>query len=308
MVSPPLFAAASSTPGSGYLYELLRTLGASTGTARHVQDLALRPITILLLVVAAAVLSHLGSLVIRRFVSGLHRRASRRPDSRRLESVSSRLDMVGRAAANLFRVVVWVIALLAVLGVLGIDLAPFVAGATVIGATIGFGAQSLVKDFLSGFLLLAEDQYRIGDAIDTASANGVVEEMTLRVTRLRGDDGTTWYVPNGDIRTLGNTSRRSASSSLDVVVPVGAPLERTCQVIAEAARSAVAAPSVQSFCTRPPEVLGVEAADLASLTIRVALHTRPGRAEPVARAVRGSVMSRLVAEEILTPAAPASGG
>jgi small-conductance mechanosensitive channel len=325
-----LLAATGSQATSGYLYELLRALGVSPGAAGHAQDLLLRPLTIVLIVVVAAVVAHFGSSIIRRSLHSLRARAEARSEARaearaaaatrqppgsegtgepyspagrepaRLTTVMSRIDMFGRIAANIWRVVVWVIAVLSILGVLGIDLAPFVAGATIIGATIGFGAQTLVKDYLSGFLLLAEDQFRIGDDIETASASGVVDEMTLRVTRLKGDDGTVWYVPNGDIRTLGNTSRASASSYVDVLVPIGVPVERTGRVIAEAAVEAVSSAGLQASCLEAPDLLGVEDMDGTALTFRVALHTVPGDGAPVARAVRAGVVTRLLAEGLLT--------
>lgn len=323
-----LLAAAAARNGSGYLYELLRLLGASPGTAQHVQDLLLRPVTVVVILVVAGVVAHLGSSTIKRSLHSLRARAEARSDARReaagegggratrLETVVGRIEMFGRIAANLWRVVVWVIAILSILGVLGIDLAPFVAGATVIGATIGFGAQTLVKDYLSGFLLLAEDQYRVGDSVATASATGVVEEMTLRVTRLKGDDGTVWYVPNGDIRTLGNTSRASASSHVDVLVPIGPSLEQVGRIVEEAARTAVGSPPLERLCTEPPSLLGIEDMDGVTATFRLALHTLPGAAAPVARAVRAAVTGRLVEAGMLgsalstpegppAPAAPA---
>lgn len=312
LLSAPLGAQGSS----GYLYELLRALGASSGAARHVQDLLLRPVTIILILVVAAIVAHLGSSVIRRSLHSLRARAESRAGSRselrpevardqsRLATVMARIDMFGRIAANIWRVVIWVIALLSILGVLGIDLAPFVAGATVLGATIGFGAQTLVKDYLSGFLLLAEDQFRIGDDIATASATGVVEEMTLRVTRLRGDDGTIWYVPNGDIRTLGNTSRSSSASYVDVLVPIGAPLDRTAALIEEELRRLLEVADFAAGSLEPPSLLGIEQVDAAGVTFRVALRSPAGAGAPLARAIRAAVTSRLLEEGILGPARP----
>lgn len=304
-----LLAASTAQNASGYLYELLRALGVSASAAKHVQDLLLRPITIVIIIVAAAIVAHLGSSVIRRSLHSLRARAQAKAEAQaedaagaglptRFATVLGRIDMFGRIAANLWRVVVWVVAFLSLLGVLGINLAPFVAGATVIGATIGFGAQTLVKDYLSGFLLLAEDQFRIGDDVVTTSATGVVEEMTLRVTRLRGDDGTMWHVPNGDIRTLGNTSRRSASSYVDILVPLAAPIEETMQLMDEAAAQAVEPAALASNCLAPPSVLGVESVSTDGLTVRIALSTKPGTGAPIARAVRAAVISRLVAHGV----------
>ena len=93
------------------------------------------------------------------------------------------------------------------LGQLGLNLAPLIAGAGIVGVAIGFGAQTLVRDFLSGLFILLEDQYGIGDTIDLrAEVVGVVEEVNLRVTRIKGADGTVWFVPNGEIRRVGNKS------------------------------------------------------------------------------------------------------
>lgn len=99
------------------------------------------------------------------------------------------------------------VAVLMALGQLGLNLAPLIAGAGIVGVAIGFGAQTLVRDFLSGLLILLEDQYGIGDRVDlSAEVAGVVEEVNLRVTRIKGDDGTVWFVPNGEIRRVGNKS------------------------------------------------------------------------------------------------------
>ena len=95
---------------------------------------------------------------------------------------------------------IWVIALFLVLGELGIDLAPLIAGAGIAGVALGFGAQSLVKDCLTGVFMLLEDQYGIGDVVDLGEATGVVEQISLRTTVLRGGDGTVWHVPNGEVR------------------------------------------------------------------------------------------------------------
>ena len=94
-----------------------------------------------------------------------------------------------------------------ILGIIGINLTPLLASATIIGATLGFGAQLIVRDYFSGFLLTLEDQYGIGDSITIGAVSGVVEDLTLRVTRLRAIDGTVYFVANGDIRQLANTSR-----------------------------------------------------------------------------------------------------
>jgi small-conductance mechanosensitive channel len=297
--------------GSGYFYELLKALGLSEATARHLQDLLLRPLSLLIVMLVAWLVSRYGSRAIRQTVRRLRSRAELRaaasvasdsgvPDNAAIHlALAQRVETVGRILATCFRVVIWVIAILTMLGIIGINLTPLVAGATVIGATVGFGAQTLVRDFLSGFLLLAEDQYRIGDSLQTQTATGVVEEMTLRVTRLRADDGSVWYVPNGDIRTLANLSRHSSVNILDVFVPLGTPIGKAAAAIEEEARAAVAEPDIAGSVLDTPVMMGVEQADASGIVLRLSVRARPGSGEAVTRAIRTRVATRLAAEGIL---------
>ena len=129
----------------------------------------------------------------------------------RLTNRAARAQTLGSVTASVIRIVVWTLAALFILGEVGLNLGPLIAGASIVGVALGFGAQTLVKDFLAGFFILAEDQYGVGDEVsiggESASTTGVVEELSLRVTRLRGADGTVWFVPNGEIRRVGNRSR-----------------------------------------------------------------------------------------------------
>ena len=113
-----------------------------------------------------------------------------------------------------------------ILGELGVDLAPLLAGAGVAGLAIGFGAQSLVKDVVSGIFILLEDQYAVGDIVDLGEATGVVEDVSLRTTRLRAVDGVVWYVPNGEILRVGNMSQHWSRSLLDIEVAYDTDLSR----------------------------------------------------------------------------------
>ena len=111
-----------------------------------------------------------------------------------------------------------------VLGELGIDLAPLIAGAGIAGVALGFGAQSLVKDCISGLFMLIEDQYGIGDFVDSAKRPASVEEVALRTTVLRGIDGTVWHVPNGEVTRVGNKSQHWSTALIDVDVAYDADL------------------------------------------------------------------------------------
>jgi moderate conductance mechanosensitive channel len=129
------------------------------------------------------------------------------PDPRREARARSIAGVVGSTAA----VIIWVIAIIMALGELGLDLGPLIAGAGIAGIALGFGAQSLVKDCISGLFMLLEDQYGIGDPVDLGGAVGVVERVSLRTTVLRGIDGTVWHVPNGEVRRVGNRSGSDAA-------------------------------------------------------------------------------------------------
>ena len=120
----------------------------------------------------------------------------------------ARVATMSGVVANVWRFFVFVVAGAIVLGMLGINLTPLLASATIIGATLGFGAQQIVRDYFSGILMTMEDQYNVGDSVTVGGrCTGVVEEVTMRLTRFRGADGTIFIIPNGDIRLIGNLSR-----------------------------------------------------------------------------------------------------
>jgi len=194
----------------GWLYELLRWAGVGEPTAAHLQQVVVKPVSVVLIVLVAMIASWLGSRVIRHWIGNAARKAAARRGTPR---ASARATTVTAMVANLWRVVIGTIAFFVALETIGIDLTPLLAGATVVGATIGFGAQSLVRDLLSGFLLIVEDQFDIGDILVVGDVTGTVEDLTLRVTRLRAADGTMWVVANGEIRQLGNKSRRRAPAA-----------------------------------------------------------------------------------------------
>ncbi|HLG68550.1 MAG TPA: mechanosensitive ion channel domain-containing protein [Acidimicrobiales bacterium] len=280
--------------GGGWLFDLLTKAGVSRSTASTVVEFVLRPLEVVVVVVIAALLAHLGARAIRRWLGSLGRRAASRAGS---ERATARAATVTALVANLWRFVVLVVLIAIVLGMLGVNLTPLLASATVIGATIGFGAQALVRDYLSGILLTLEDQFGIGDTITVDQASGVVEDLSLRVTRVRAWDGTVWYVPNGEIRRLANTSRGWARAVVDLPVTVGGAttVDAVKAIAAEAAGEVAGRPAFAPVVREPPEVSGVVAAGATSCTVRVSLRTTPAAREPLERSLREAVIQRLVA-------------
>lgn len=187
--------------GSGYLYELLTRVGLSESAAYTADVVFGRPLGVIVLLLGAGVVARLGDRVARRGVRTLQARSPIRPGSARSEL---RAGTVSQVLATLVRVVVWSMAILLALDLVGLNLAPLLAGAGIAGVAIGFGAQTLVRDVLAGFFILTEDQYGVGDVVTVGTTpTGTVEDVTLRITRLRADDGVVWFIPNGEIKQLG---------------------------------------------------------------------------------------------------------
>jgi small conductance mechanosensitive channel len=242
----------------------------------------------------------LGSRFIRHWIGSAVRRAASRADSPRAERRAVTLTAM---VANIWRVVVAIVAFFVALGTIGVNLTPLLAGATIVGATIGFGAQSMVRDLLAGFLLTVEGQYDIGDTIEVADTKGVVEDLTLRVTRLRSPDGAVWFVPNGDIRRLGNRARGWGRATIDVPVPPATGVDRLLGALGEAAEAVHGDPRYAEACLEAPVLWGVVGIDVDSITARVTMRTRAEDRDRVERAVRQEAVRRL--GPLLTP--PASG-
>ena len=162
-----------------------------------------------------------------------------------------------------------------ILSQLGVNIAPIIASAGILGIALGFGAQSLVKDFLSGMFMIFEDQFGVGDVIDVGEAIGTVEAVTLRVTRLRDLDGTVWYVPNGEILRVGNKSQNWSRAVVDVGVGYDEDLARAKRVLGEVAHDLWEDEDFRSVIIEEPEVTGVEALTPDSITLRVLVKTAP---------------------------------
>ncbi|MEJ7635906.1 mechanosensitive ion channel family protein [Aeromicrobium sp.] len=173
-----------------------------------------------------------------------------------------------------------------VLSKLSVDVAPIIASAGIVGIAFGFGAQNLVKDFLSGIFMILEDQYGVGDTVDLGEATGTVEAVGLRVTRLRDVNGTVWYVRNGEILRVGNQSQNWARTVLDVTVTYDADLTQVQEILQQVATSTYEDPRFHDVIIEAPEVWGVERFDKDGVVVRVVLKTAPAQQWLVARAMR----------------------
>ncbi len=183
----------------------------------------------------------------------------------------------------------------------GVNIAPIIASAGILGIALGFGAQSLVKDFLSGVFMIFEDQYGVGDVVDLGEATGTVEAVTLRVTRLRDLSGVVWYVPNGEILRVGNMSQNWSRAVLDVSVGYGEDLTRVTRVLREVAHDLWQDEDFSDLIIEEPEVTGVEMLGPDSVNLRVLIKTRPLEQWAVAREMRRRIKARFDHEGIEIP-------
>lgn len=180
------------------------------------------------------------------------------------------------------------------------DIAPLLAGAGILGITLGLGAQTLVRDFLAGVFMIIEDQYGVGDTIRTGEVTGTVEAVGLRVTRVRDDDGGVWYLRNGDIQRLGNLSQGWSRATVQVAVGYGEDLERVQRLALETAREVLADPGLAELLEGEPAWTGVQRLGPSGVQVQLEVRTRAGQDAAVARALRAGIAGRLAAEGVRT--------
>jgi small conductance mechanosensitive channel len=224
------------------------------------------------------------------------------------ERQRQRVETVGSLLRSITTAVIITLTGLTVMTLLEIPIAPLLASAGVAGVALGFGAQSLVKDFLSGIFMIVEDQYGVGDVIDTGEAVGTVEEVTLRITRLSDANGVTWYVRNGEIIRIGNRSQGYATAIVDMPVSYAESVERVVGVIREAVTAMGADPDWAEKFVDEPQVLGVESIVGMTMTIRTLAQCVPGEQFPVQREMRERLKAALDAAGVQAPPLPPFGG
>ena len=232
-------------------------------------------------VLAAAVASWAIGALIGRFARRVADKtaANKARADTRAETISSVLTAMGR-------VVIWTLAVLLVLGELGFDLAPMIAGAGIVGVAVGFGAQSLVADFLSGLFMLMEDQYGVGDWVDVGETSGTVEHVGLRTTRIRSLDGLLWTVRNGEIVRTANANQGWGRAIVDIGVGYDVDLDEAQSLIQAVAAEAQGDPELAPKFQGDPEMWGIQELGDDAVTIRLVIKSSPGDQWGLARALR----------------------
>jgi moderate conductance mechanosensitive channel len=268
-------------------------------------------VQIVIVVALAVIVRAVAHRMIDRFTQGsgemppllrpLKERAQQLPGPQRSERRKQRAKTIGSVLKSITTLVTYGIAFLIILQQMGINITPIIASAGVLGVAIGFGAQSLVRDFLSGIFMMLEDQYGVGDVIDAGQATGTVESVGLRVTTLRDVNGTVWYVRNGEVVRIGNSSQGFAVAVVDVPLGHHGSVDQALAVLGTAAEQAVAEQPLSEDVMDAPQVLGVEKVTADGITLRLTVKVRPGRQWATQRALRARIMGAFVEAGIEPP-------
>ena len=215
---------------------------------------------------------------------------------RRLQRISENGERSRQRALTLGAVlrgtsttIVYLMGLMIALGEIGLDLGPLLAGAGIVGLAIGFGAQSLVADFIAGVFVIIEDQYGVGDWVDVGSASGTVERVSLRTTVLRDAHGTVWVVPNGEIRRVGNSSQLWARTVLDLEVAYDTDIDKAATIIKDVADQLWEEQLEVATILEEPVVSGVQSFGADSIAIRLSVKTEPGEQWSTGRILRARI-------------------
>ncbi len=245
------------------------------------------PIVIVLIlvggVIARAILLASVKRIVKRVVDGVSSESSPLAKAR----VVARTNTIGSVLGNLITWSITVAVISAILSELGIAVGAIIAGAGILGAAVGFGAQSLVRDLISGLFILFEDQFGVGDSVDLGEANGIIEEVGLRVTQVRDVEGTLWYVRNGEIVRVGNKSQGWSRVVLDIAFDYGVSVAKATEVVEKAA--ATIKKSHADELIGDPEVWGIQNVTGDQFVLRLVQQVTPKSPDAIARELRNAI-------------------
>ncbi|MFF8945481.1 mechanosensitive ion channel family protein [Streptomyces sp. NPDC014864] len=276
------------------------------------------PLRIALIVIVVALVRMLAKRAITRVVQHIlqpaeegaqevRRRSGRGPavlhrdSSRAGERRQQRAQTIGSVLSSVVSIVLFAVGVAMVLDQIGIALGPVLASAGVVGLAIGFGAQNLVADYLSGMLIMIEDQYGVGDSVDLGEAVGEVEHVGLRLTHVRDLNGGLWHIRNGEIQRVRNDSQEWARAVLDVAVAYEANLDEVYRVLEETGHAMRQDPAFAGVLLEDPSVWGVQSLDADGVLVRLAVKTVPLKQWGVTRELRRRVKEALDAAGIDIP-------
>jgi small-conductance mechanosensitive channel len=312
---------ACGPPGQrSWLCSTVFDLSGENKRAAEIADLFDEPLRVLIILAVGWLVAWFVRRLIRRTVAPI---GNNRPKGKQAKKAgfgfidtggvatarrAQRAKTMADALGSIFTAIIWGIAVLVALGEIGVNLAPLLAGAGVLGIALGFGAQSLVRDFLAGFFMLVEDQYGVGDVIDVGSVvgdekgvSGTVEGVSLRTTRIRDVEGVVWHVPNGEIKRVGNKSQQWSRALLDIDVDYDTDISEATSVIKQTADAMWHEDQWSEAILAEPEVWGIEALGATNVKIRLVVQTLPLEQWRVARELRARIKAAFAEAGIQAP-------
>ncbi len=244
-------------------------------------------IPIILILIASTIVAHFGvklmALIVRRTVGRIHTDLSE-------EDISKRQNTLISMFGTILKVLVWLTAGFTILQTMGINLAPLLAGAGVLGVALGFGAQSLIKDLLSGLFIIIENQYRVGDVVDISNAVGTVEQITIRSTVIRDNDGNVHYLPNGTIAHVINKTMGYSKVNFTIAVASDTNVDTLSEIINDVGEKLAREDKWKDKMLEPPHFLNIGSFTNATLEARIIGKTQPSQQW----AVTGELRKRLL--------------
>ncbi|MFM6981635.1 MAG: mechanosensitive ion channel family protein [Microbacteriaceae bacterium] len=267
---------------------------------------------IVLLLVVAAVVRWVLSFTIRRVVHGVVHGVKKSQNVDQTVELNSspliavrlvqRTRTMGTVLNNLVTWVIVIVTSMLLLGELGFEVTGLIASAGIIGAALGFGAQNVIKDILNGLFMVFEDQLGVGDVVDLGSATGVVEEVAIRVTKVRDVNGTLWFVRNGEILRVGNMSQGWARVVIDLPAPYASDVNAIEETLLAVAQELADDPEWRRKILEDPEIWGIESISAEAVVMRLVLKVRSSEQWDVARELRKRLKATLDEKGIVLPA------
>lgn len=260
---------------------------------------------VILIVLGAWLARHLSSML----VTGVVRRAVHRKHHGDLtdEDIKKRQDTLIAMFTAMLRVFIWAVAGFSIFGLIfpRLDLTPILAGASVLGVAIGFGAQTLIKDFLSGLFIILENQYRVGDVVEIDEANGTVEQITLRSTIIRDNNGSVHYIPNGNITHAINKTMGFAKINLTIEVSASTDVDALAAIINEVGSRMAEEPKWKERIIEKPHFLGIDSFTTSTLDVKIVGKTYPNAQWSVIGDLRRRLLTAFKKEGIIAAKVPA---
>jgi len=310
--TPDTLTAACKSDEPGIACRLVWDISHSAHAAEVTRVYLAGPINVVLKIAFVLVLAFVARAITHRAINRITGRAAEghpstevghsrglRPE-RSGERRRQRSHALGSILRNATTILIFGIAGIIILGDLGIDLAPLLASAGVLGVALGFGAQSLVGDFLAGISILLEDQYGVGDVITAGTTSGTVEAVGLRVTRMRDVNGVVWHVRNGSLQQVGNQSQGWARAVIDIPVPYNQNMSEVREIMTQVVSDMWKRPEWEGVILEEPKIWGVQSLSSSEATWRLVAMTTPPRQYEVERALREEIKGALDARGITT--------